>query len=203
MKKFFILAAAAIMAATGARAQYEEGMFTCQPRIGATLSTLTDYDNAKTKTNICYGLELEHYLTDNFSLAGSLLFTNQGAKFKSDIDYEMNLYYTTIPITANYYVLPGLAVKAGVQPAYRVKARIEEGGEKIDFDRALQAIFQNEEIKMNKFDFSIPVGLSYEFKGFTLDMRYNFGVTKLFSGTDNSIHNRVLAMTLGYKFKWN
>ena len=52
---------------------------------------------------------------------------------------------------------------------------------------------------MNKFDLSIPVGLSYEYNGFTLDARYNFGVTKLFSGVDDTVLNQVITITLGYK----
>jgi opacity protein-like surface antigen len=53
---------------------------------------------------------------------------------------------------------------------------------------------------MNKFDLAIPVGLSYEYNHITLDARYNIGITKLFSDSDDTVRNQVVAVTLGYKF---
>ena len=179
---------------------YEEGDNTIQPRIGITMSSLTNMDDSKMKVNLTYGVEFEHFFTDQFSVAGGIIFTDQGTKFKSDLgDYSLNLYYSTFPLTANYYVLPGLAVKAGLQPAIRVKARMEMDGTKIDLDRMLDIFLDDDDYKMNKFDLSIPFGLSYEYSGVTLDARYNLGVTKLFSGLDESVRNNVIVVTLGYK----
>ena len=104
-----------------------------------------------------------------------------------------------MPITANYYVLPGLALKAGVQPAFRVKSNLKADGKSYNLDKAMELLFDDTDVKMNKFDLSIPVGLSYEYNGLTLDARYNFGLTKLFSGIDSSIRNQVIIITLGYK----
>lgn len=184
-----------------ASAQHEEGEAKFQPRVGITLSTLGGDADARQKVNVTYGVEAEYFVTDKFSIAGGALFTDQGAKYKYEDggDVKMNLYYTAVPLTANFYVLPGLALKAGLQPAFRVKARMEQQGEKIDFDRAAEVLFRDDDFKMNKFDLAIPVGLSYEFKGVTLDARYNFGIIKLFSGLEESVYNRVLAVTLGYK----
>ena len=210
MKKALILLAM-LTATISVRAQYEEGNILIQPRVGITMSNITDGD--KTKINITYGVEFERFFTDQFSLAAGLLFTNQGWKEKiyglevnenkqgSDIDDVVyNLYYGALPITANYYVLPGLALKAGIQPAFRVKSNIQRGGEKMDFDNMIAMMFPGNDVKMNTFDFSIPVGFSYEFNRITLDARYNFGLTKLISGSDDAIHNKVFAITLGYKF---
>jgi hypothetical protein len=157
-------------------------------------------DDSEMKVNLTYGVEFEHFVTDQFSVAGGILFTDQGTKIKSELgDYSLNLYYSTFPLTANYYVLPGLAVKAGLQPAIRVKARMEVDGTKIDLDRMLDIFLGDDDYKMNKFDLSIPFGLSYEYSGVTLDARYNLGVTKLFSGLDESVRNNVIVVTLGYK----
>ena len=48
-------------------------------------------------------------------------------------------------------------------------------------------------------DFSIPVGLSYEYANFQLDARYNWGVSKVIDDDDEK--NSVFQITLGYKFK--
>lgn len=206
MKK--LLAMVALMAVTlSAQAQHEEGDVTIQPKIGMTISNITDGD--KSKVNLAYGVEFERFFTDQFSASLGVVFTDQGCKYEiysadgagnvSD-DMKLDIYYGTLPIMANYYVLPGLALKAGIQPAFRVKAKIKYKGEKVDFDNYIDTMFKGEGNKLNTFDLSIPVGFSYEFKGITLDARYNFGVTKLISNTDKGIYNKVFIMTLGYKF---
>ena len=202
MKKLLLLVA--LMAVTlSAQAQHEQGDITIQPRVGFTISNITDGD--KSKLNLAYGVDFERFFTDQFSLSLGLMFTNQGCKIDMEkyniiMDNDknpnstsntakLNIYYGSLPIMANYYVLPGLALKAGVQPAFRVKARIENGDEKRDFDNMIDYLFDGEGNKLNTFDLSIPVGLSYEIIGITADVRYNFG-----------IYNRVFTVTLGYKF---
>ena len=194
-----LLLAALTLGSLAAKAQHEEGETNVQPRVGITVSTLTNIDNSKSKVNVTYGVEFEHYFTDQFSLAGGVLFTDLGVKIDDEGDYKMNIYNTTFPITANYYILPGLAVKAGLQPAFRIKSQMKQDGTKIDFDRFLEVFFNDDDVKLNKFDLSIPFGLSYEFQRVVLDARYNLSVTKLFSGLDESVYHRWFAVTLGYK----
>lgn len=207
MKKLFTMVALMAMSLT-ALAQHEEGDITIQPKVGMTISNITDGDNWK--INLTYGVEFERFFTDQFSASLGVMFTNQGCKYKVYTDYgdigvesypiKLDIYYGTLPIMANYYVLPGLALKAGIQPAFRVKARVEQDGTKIDLDRAIDAMYDGNDNKLRTFDLSIPVGFSYEFKGITFDARYNIGVTKLISDTDEGIYHKVFIMTLGYKF---
>lgn len=205
MKKLLTLIAVMAFTVT-VQAQHEQGDFTIQPRVGITISKFTDAD--KSKVNFAYGVEFEHFFADQFSWAAGLLFTNQGGKY-TDIydetnkksDLTLNIYYATIPITANFYVLPGLALKAGIQPAFRVKAKAKMGDNTYDYDRMMDLWknwFGEKTEDMNKFDLSIPVGLSYEFNRITFDARYNIVLTKLIKGED--IHNKVFVLTLGYKF---
>ena len=98
----------------------------------------------------------------------------------------MNLDYINIPILANYYITKGLAVKAGIQPAFKVKAEAKVDGKSYDMDGS------------KSFDLSIPVGLSYEISDFVIDARYNWGMTKLLEGFDSK--NTVFQFTVGYKF---
>ena len=208
MKKS-LLVFALVMVGMVVKAQHKEGDITIQPRIGVTFSTISGddliSDDAKMKLNLAYGFETEYYLTDQLSIAGGLLFTNQGYKFDYyDISNSKNTakfdnYYATVPITVNYYVIEGLAIKAGVQPAFRVKTRLKTNDSKMDLDEALDFLFGNQEVTLNKFDLSIPVGFSYEYNKIVFDACYNFGLTKLFKGLDKSSRNRVITLTLGYK----
>lgn len=205
MKKILnwaLVAMLTLCSTMSAYAQYEEGQSTLQPRIGVTLSNLTGGDKMKVAPTV--GIEYEHYVSDRFSLAAGVLFTNQGAKYEffdeknQEQSATINIFYGTLPLTANYYLLPGLAVKAGLQPAFRVKANVKMDGATVDFDKFVDLIFEGQNNTMNKFDLSIPVGLSYELYRVTLDARYNIGVTNLIKG--DNIHQKVFVVTLGYKF---
>lgn len=67
--------------------------------------------------------------------------------------------------------MKNLAVKVGVQPAFNVnsKAKASQG------DSSVQGSIEG----IKTFDFSIPIGLSYEYKNIVIDGRYNFGLTKV------------------------
>ena len=214
MKKNFLIFALIAVTMT-AQAQHEEGDITIQPRVGVSFSNITGDDlfseDSKMKVNLTYGFEAEYYFTDILSVAGGLLFTNQGYKF----DYyevegpgnnsvkrtaNLNNYYAAVPITLNYYIVNGLAVKAGVQPSFRVKTKLKGDGVNMDIDEALDFLFTNKEVTLNKFDLMVPVGFSYEYNKIVFDARYNFGFIKLFKGIDASSHNSLITLTLGYKF---
>ena len=206
-KNFLILALMAITMTT--QAQHEEGDITIQPRIGVSFSNITGDDlfseDTKMKVNLTYGFEAEYYFTDQLSVAGGLLFTNQGYKFdyfdtsNSNYTATFDYYYAVVPITLNYYLVEGLAVKAGIQPSFRVKTKLKTDDRKMDLDEALDFLFPNQEVTMNKFDLSIPVGFSYEYNKIVFDARYNFGLIKLFKGIDVSSRNSLITLTLGYK----
>ena len=115
----------------------------------------------------------------------------QGAKANIGnlIDATNRLDYINVPIMANVYVVKGLAVKLGVQPGFNVSNKLKVNN--------LDA-YDNPFAKAQSVDFSIPVGVSYEYSNFQLDARYNLGLTKVFeNGKDK---NSVFQITLGYKF---
>ena len=53
----------------------------------------------------------------------------------------------------------------------------------------------------NKFDLSIPIGISFEFSRVVIDARYLLGLTKVNKEGDKTCHNSVILITTGYKFK--
>lgn len=196
MKKLFLLAVV-LLSAAGIMAQEREGTLTIQPRIGANLSSMSDYN--KTSFGYAFGMEMEYQMTDLFSLSAALMYSGQGAEDdESGIKETLDIDFVNVPIMLNCYVVPGLAVKAGIQPAFRTKTTVKSDGIKMDVDELFQLLGYSD-TKMNKFMLSVPVGLSYEYKHWVLDARYNFGVTDLFKG-EGTLRNNVLQLTLGYKF---
>lgn len=57
-----------------------------------------------------------------------------------------------------------------------------------------------DDASVKSVDLAIPVGVSYCYKNFQFDARYNFGVTNAATGDGESTKNSVFQFTLGYKF---
>lgn len=213
MKKLMMIAAMMLMS-MGAFAQNEVGQFTLQPKVGINLSTITGKTVAgtesKMKVGLAAGVEAEYGVAENFSVTAGLLYSMEGSKVKSteinDLSVKANLDYINIPIMAQYYVTKGLAIKAGLQPAFNVRKDI-----KYDLPSGLPAAVVSQvdatvkptvdgiKNNINSFNLSIPIGISYEYQSFVLDARYNIGVTKLVKDS-NEGRNSTITFTLGYKF---
>lgn len=189
MKKLLVMAAV-MLASVGAYAQHAVGSFTLQPKVGMNIANLTDADDADARIGFVGGLETEYQATDIFSLSAGVLYSMQGCKYDyNNVKTTRKLDYINIPIMANVYVAKGLAVKLGVQPAFNVNSEVKVSGVKNNPSADKDA---------KSFDFSIPVGISYEYSNVVLDARYNWGLTKVADGSDSK--NSVFQITLGYKF---
>ena len=209
MKRLMILTAILTMAVV-VKAQHEEGDFMVQPKVGLNIATLSDADKAI--TDLHFGIEAEYMVTDNFSLGLGAILSNQGAKYDyyelnangedSRNKYTVDLDYVHVPILASYYVLPGLAVKAGVQPGFKMRAKAKIDDRTVDLDELykVSSYVLDEDIKVSKFDLSIPVGISYEYKNIVVDARYNWGLIKVMNVGD-AFYNRCFMLSLGYKLE--
>ena len=205
MKRLMTFIAAILLTTVAAMAQHEEGDFTVQPKVGLNIATLSDADKAI--TDLHFGIEAEYMVTDNFSLGLGAILSNQGAKYdyldeSGQNKYTVDLDYVHVPVLASFYVLPGLAVKAGVQPGFKMRAKAKFDDITIDLDELykLGSELAGEDIKVSKFDLSIPVGISYEYKNIVLDARYNWGLLKVMNVGD-AFYNRCFMLSLGYKLE--
>ena len=184
MKKLITMATALLLS-VGAYAQHEVGSVTIQPKVGMNIASVTDIPDAadpSSRIGFVAGAEAEYQFSEMFSLSGGLLYSMQGGKA---MDETIKADYLNVPIMVNCYVVKGLAVKLGIQPGFNINAKWGDA----DLDDA------------KTFDFSIPVGLSYEFANIQLDARYNWGLTKMVDWEDADSKNSVFQITLGYKFE--
>jgi hypothetical protein len=219
MKKKMIIVAMTVCC-MAASAQNEVGQLTLQPKVGLNLANLTsievityayakETESGKFKADFALGVEAEYGLAERFSVAAGVLYSRQGTDFGSFKVYgnsdgsvsegwdknQYKLGYLNIPIVANYYFAKGWAVKAGFQPGFLLSAKKKVDGlgtivsEDTDFKDASKS-----------FDFSIPLGLSFETNNIVIDGRYNLGLTKVNKNGDKSHKNSVIQLTVGYKF---
>ena len=198
MKKLMMIAAMMI-AAVSANAQNEVGQITLQPKVGINIARITGDGDIKSKVGLIAGVEAEYGISENFGLAFGAVYSQEGAK-TNYVDAEgegasaylvrdakWNLDYINVPILAQYYPIKGLAIKAGAQFGFNVRHKVSADGDKGNIEG------------VKSFNFSIPVGLSYEYEKFVLDARYHIGLTKIFKDADKG-RNSTFSITIGYKF---
>lgn len=190
MKKLIAMATALLLS-VGAYAQHEVGSVTIQPKIGMNIASMTDAEESDVRIGFVGGAEAEYQLTDMFSISGGLLYSVQGFTGEDGgTDYTCKMDYLNIPILVNCYVVKGLAVKLGIQPGFNINSKWKAETGKTTVETDLDA---------KTLDFSIPIGVSYEFANIQIDARYNWGLTKAIKHTDWK--NSVFQLTLGYKFE--
>lgn len=193
MKKLFMIAA--MMVATLSVSAQQAGQMFIKPMVGGTVSTVVgDIDDTKAKIGLVGGAEFGYNINETFGITAGLLYTMQGCKDK-DVDANFNLDYINVPVLANVYVAPGLALKAGPQIGFLTRAKLDD----VDMKDVC-----------NTIDFSIPVGVSYEISDFVIDFRYNIGITSVSKNkeikadvieieSDRKTRNSVFMLTVGYK----
>ena len=220
--------AAMMVAAVSANAQFEPGTWSIQPKIGGTMSKVSNMPNFQFgkigNTNIdidksvytgaLIGAEFEYQIAKPFSLAAGLNFSMQGCKW-GDFEYKngdksvkakdlkMELNYLNLPIVANIYLFKGFAIKTGVQLGFLMSAK-EKGTTVIkDGDKSAETK-ESLDIKddCKKFDVAIPIGISYQVPTIPIyiDGRYNLGLTNINKDGDTNYKNQVFQVTVGYKF---
>ena len=196
MKKLFLMALMAFIATTASFAQWSVGSITVQPKIGINGANITDADNSDSRIGLVLGGEFEYRVSPIFSLSAGALYSMQGCKGTAEDedgntgDVSLKLDYINVPILANVYVVKGLAVKLGIQPGFNVRHKATASVSGVNVTTNLPGV--------KSVDFSIPIGVSYEFNRFVIDGRYNLGVTKLIDGADSK--HSVFQFTFGYKF---
>jgi hypothetical protein len=190
--------AAMMVATVAAKAQFEPGTFTLQPKVGVTLATISS-DDSKFKFGMAAGIEGQYQLNNWFGLSAAVMYSQQGAKAKN-YDVKLNTEYINIPVMAKFYVTKGLSLNVGLQPGFMTKAKAKGEGRTIDVKS-----------NCNKVDFSIPMSIAYEFEnGLSFEARYATGLTNVgkdaFDSTSSSWDkayqnkNEVFMLTVGYKF---
>ena len=194
MKKLFSFIAAALISLS-ASAQSEVGSFTIQPNVGLTVASATGDagTNAKVAVGLTAGVEGMYMFTDKFGAALGVNLTgyNVSGKEAPEKGKISSNYYVCVPVTVDYYVAPGFALKAGASVNILATSKYdgEDEIEGVKYKKLFKRAF-----------ISIPVGASYEINGFVFDARYNIGVRKILSNKHTDGTYNAFQFTVGYKF---
>lgn len=165
MRKRFLSIIIMTAAAATAFAQHGVGSWNLQPKVGINISNIT-HSGCDTRVGLAIGAELEYQATGKLSVSMGGIYSQQGGSDGWGADYF------NVPVLANYYLSRGFALKAGLQPGFKVSG---DGFESTDV--------------------SLPLGFSYEVGHVNLEARYNWGLTNVIGDSNHS----VFQLTIGYK----
>lgn len=210
-----------------AMAQHEVGTWSIMPRLGYLWSGVTNDEDTKGKSALVFGVDAEYTLNNRMGLQIGLQYSDQGfdvkygsiaannsymnnymnymygygsgyynnyeSNYSVNEDACMSLKYIGVPIIAKFYIYPGVSINLGLQPAVNISSKLKYLGNSMNWND-----IAGNGSKINTFDFSIPVGMSYEALNLVLDFRYNIGVSKVISISEGK--NWAAQISLGYKF---
>lgn len=193
--KRIILAALALVAFGAAQAQPEYRTTKLRPMAGIAIYSLWGGEGASPNANvgIVAGAEMATHFSVGCGLNAGVMFSQTG--FDYDVEYERysstyidnvkaEIKSINVPLTFNLYLTDMFVLKAGLQPSFCLSSKLKD----------MNGTHRNQ--NWNSFDMSLPVGVSYEYRNFCLDIRYNIGLTETWEGTDT--HSHSLTFTLGY-----
>ena len=228
--RHFLTSILLLAASLTAHAQYQAGDMFVYPRIGFAITNLTNNNiyynmdskelDSKAKAGLTVGVEAERFISAPLSVSAGVMYTNQGYKypdygvddknaktFWNCEDSKVTMHYLQVPVMLNLYVADGLALKAGVEMGYLLhsKAQSVMTDGIIDSDNNYVVKTTERQSAKNtdiyrRFDLSIPMGASYEYMHFVLDLRYHLGLANL-SKVEKNMHSSVVTFTLGYQFE--
>lgn len=134
-------------------------------------------------TNYHAGLVAEIKLVESFAIQPELLYTTQGANYKSALtEFQNKLGYISIPVLAKIKLNRSLSLELGPQASFLLS-------EKNNFD-----------VKDGQtFDFAANAGLAFNLtKSLFLQARYSLGLTE--ASKDAQVKNSVVQLSAGILF---
>lgn len=187
-------------------------------KAGLNLSTLvvkdnsdTYSDNFKMKPGFHLGATAEFPINETFAFETGLLLSTKGTKedySESGYDYSsvVNLYYVDIPLTAKaYYKIGSVNIFGLLGPYIGIglsgKTKYQETGSD-DYTETVNWGNDSENDDLKRLDFGLTFGAGVVISSFKVGLSYNLGLKNISADTGDGfkINNRILGISLGYKF---
>lgn len=227
MRRLFLLCLF-VLTLFGAQAQPKWGTWSVVPHVGVSFANLTKdaifvadnrISHSQTRIGFSGGADVYYQLTDKLALSGGVAYTQAGCNFKdvpADLNTKygtvfhnayFNLGYVDVPLLAHIYISKDLALSIGCQPSFLTKttSHVEmqeyetdgKGGIKYDKNVVSEG---DAKTLFKKTAFAIPVGISYEYENVMLMARYNIGLSKVYDHDLSDSKNKIITVSVGYKF---
>ncbi len=194
-------------------------------RAGLNLSNMLEKDDDitysedyKMNPGFHVGATAEFPITEMFSFETGLFLSTKGFKISEEetfwgetlkIDAEMNLLYIDVPLTGKasfdlggakvYGVLGpyiGMGISGKLKWEFSMDGETEKGEEDIEWGS------DEDQHDLKRLDFGLTVGAGVEISSIQVGLTYGLGLANISPYSDDGFktNNRVLGVTLGYKF---
>lgn len=228
-KKSIIMAAALLLCTAAAQAQPKAGTWSVLPRVGVTLANVSGDElyaygqdaplSNKYRAGLMAGVDVEYQVSTTYAVSLGAYYSRQGSRFGDlttitddkgkewtemrDMHYTYD--YVNVPLMLSGYIVDKLALKMGVQLGINTSGKYEWSEAqfvKDNNDAVTHTDFETTkgDVKLKKMDFSIPIGLSYEYMNVVIDARYNWGLTKIYD-TGVKGKNSFFTFNVAYRFE--
>lgn len=174
--------------------------------------------HSKSLSGVTAGADVQYQITPRVAVSAGAQYAREGARFDdSDLtglsagtytaysNQQLCNDYLLVPVMAHIYLYKGLAVGVGIQPGFLLGSHSKYRQQTVTISKEgtySYDDFQEQDISTRSqftgMDWSIPVGLSYEYENVVIDCRYNFGVSSIYKLTSGD-KNRGFLLTAGYK----
>ncbi|WLD24488.1 porin family protein [Flavobacterium dauae] len=129
---------------------------------------------------------------NKFAIQPEVYYSSTSGKLKAtsdNVEHDFDLNYVNVPLMIKYYLTNSLAIEAGPQAGFLTESDMNFSD--LDPDSP----------KFNDFNFSVNVGLSLNLPlNLMLSARYNAGMTNVTDHPDVDWKNKVMQLSLGYRF---
>lgn len=154
----------------------ERGSLTLYPRLGVNFSKINDevfyadnggVEKSVYKVGLTAGVELQQQFADYLGFSFGTLYSMQSHAFPNKYGYDVpdyRLHYLNVPLLlVGYLGHTGIMAKAGIQAGWLLGARYDGKDVKDQF---------------RSLDFTVPVGVGYQYGALSVDVRYHIGLSK-------------------------
>lgn len=177
-------------------------------RGGLNLASMSySYTNFSTSSKGVSGLQLglfaQQYLNDKWILQPSLNFGKKGVELSvlglaNPITNSVTINYLELPVNFMYQASEQLLIGAGPYIAYGLSGTTKISQNGISQEKDL--VFGSGET--NRFDAGLNIAASFEFTpNWFLSANYSFGLTNVSDDANESVHNRVLGISIATLIK--
>lgn len=169
------------------------------PKVGYNSAKLEgksfkEFHENNTKSGYHVGLFAELRF-NNFAIQPEVYYSSEGGKLATlnednlAIEHDFNLDYVQVPLMFKWYLTNAIAIEAGPQAGFLKSSNV-----------TWSDLGENSE-KFNEFNFSVNAGVSINLPlSLMLSARYNAGLTNVYDDPDVNWKNRVLQISVGYRF---
>lgn len=202
VKKHLLTLAAAALLGAGLHHSASAQGFYWGPRAGLNVSTLTKTTYSKARARASFGLMAGYKINDLLGLQAEALYSLQGSKMtNSDHVYSYN--YVKIPVLAKLYLIGGLNIEAGISFNWLVKAQEKWEVTNTDINGNVTTFRTSQNLigDSKTFDFTIPVGVNYQFSRlFDIGLRYDISTVRVPEDKQNRAKSSNWSLSLGVRF---